>query len=174
VDNYYNVFDEFGERIEFLEEEVISRPDPQVLKEIYNLKREIIFLRRSVWPLRELVRSLERSETSLIKETTKIYLRDIYDHVIQIIDSMEVFREMLTGMIEMYLSSLSNRLNEVMKVLTIIATIFMPLTFLTGIFGMNFKYIPGLEKGWGFPASLLIMIIAALFMLRYFQKRQWM
>lgn len=173
VDSYFNIFDEFGERIEFLEEEVISRPDQQVLKEIYNLKREIIFLRKSLWPLRELIRGLERSESSLIKETTRIYLRDIYDHVIQVIDSMEVFREMLTGMIEMYLSSLSNRLNEVMKVLTIIATIFMPLTFITGIFGMNFKHIPGLERIWGFPGSLLIMIIVALFMVRHFQKRQW-
>ncbi|MDP2924619.1 MAG: magnesium/cobalt transporter CorA [Candidatus Omnitrophota bacterium] len=174
VDSYFNIFDEFGERIEFLEEEIISRPDQQVLKEIYNLKREIIFLRKAIWPLRELIRGLERSESSLIKETTRIYLRDIYDHVIQVIDSMEVFREMLTSMIEMYLSSLSNRLNEVMKVLTIIATIFMPLTFITGIFGMNFKHIPGLERLWGFPVSLLIMVITALFMLRYFQRKQWM
>jgi magnesium transporter len=174
VDNYFNILDEFGARIEFLEEEIISRPDQQVLREIYQLKREIIFLRKSIWPLRELIRFLERSESSLIKDTTRIYLRDIYDHVIQVSDSMEVFREMLTGMIEMYLSSLSNRLNEVMKVLTVIATIFMPLTFITGIFGMNFKYMPGLERFWGFPASLLIMIITALFMIRHFQKRQWM
>jgi magnesium transporter len=174
VDNYFNILDEFGQRIEFLEEEIISRPDQQVLKEVYNLKREIIFLRKSIWPLRELVRSLERSESSLIRDTTRIYLRDVYDHVIQVSDSMEVFREMLTGMIEMYLSSLSNKLNEVMKVLTVIATIFMPLTFITGIFGMNFRYIPGLERSWGFPVSLLIMIITALFMVRHFQKRQWM
>jgi magnesium transporter len=174
VDNYFNILDEFGERIEFLEEEIITRPDQQVLKEVYNLKREIIFLRRSIWPLRELIRSLERSESVLIRSATRIYLRDIYDHVIQASDSMEVFREMLTGMIEMYLSSLSNKLNEVMKVLTVIATIFMPLTFITGIFGMNFKYMFGTEHIWGFPASLLVMIITALFMVRYFQKRQWM
>lgn len=174
VDNYFSILDEFGARIEFLEEEIISRPDQQVLKEVYNLKREIIFLRKSIWPVRELIRSLERSESGLIRDSTRIYLRDIYDHVIQVSDSMEVFREMLTGMIEMYLSSLSNKLNEVMKVLTVIATIFMPLTFITGIFGMNFKHIPGLERIWGFPASLLIMIITALFMLRYFQKKQWM
>ncbi|MEI8349964.1 MAG: magnesium/cobalt transporter CorA [Candidatus Omnitrophota bacterium] len=173
VDNYFNILDEFGERIEFLEEEIISRPDQQVLKEVYNLKREIIFLRKSIWPLRELVRSLERIESALIRDTTRIYLRDIYDHVIQISDSMEVSREMLTAMIEMYLSSLSNKLNEVMKVLTVIATIFMPLTFITGIFGMNFKYIPGLERFWGFPAALLIMLIVALFMIRYFQRNRW-
>lgn len=174
VDNYFDILDEFSERIEFLEEEIISRPDQQVLKETYNFKREIIFLRKAIWPLRELMRSLERSESSLIKGSTRIYIRDIYDHVIQVSDSMEFFREMLTGMIEMYLSSLSNKLNEVMKVLTVIATIFMPLTFLTGIFGMNFKHIPGLERVWGFPSSLLIMIITALFMVRYFQRRQWM
>ena len=119
------------------------------------------------------MRSLERSESVLIRDTTRIYLRDIYDHVIQISDSMEVSREILTGMIEMYLSSLSNKLNEVMKVLTVIATIFMPLTFITGIFGMNFKYIPGLERFWGFPVALLIMTIVALFMVRYFQRNRW-
>jgi len=173
VDNYFNILDEFSERIEFLEEEIISRPDQQVLKEVYNLKREIIFLRKSICPLRELVRFLERSESALIRDTTRIYLRDIYDHVIQISDSMEISREMLTAMIEMYLSSLSNKLNEVMKVLTVIATIFMPLTFLTGIFGMNFRYIPGLERFWGFPSSLLLMLIVALLMIRYFQKRRW-
>jgi magnesium transporter len=174
VDNYYKILDEFGEKIEFLEEEIITRPDQLVLKEIYHLKREIIFLRKVIFPLKELLRSIERSDSQLIKDSTRIYFRDIYDHVIQVADSMEMFREMLTGMVEAYLSSLSNKLNEVMKVLTIIATIFMPLTFLTGIFGMNFKFIPGLERVWGFPVSLSLMIITALFMVRHFQKKQWM
>jgi len=173
VDNYFKILDEFGEKIEFLEEEIITSPDQLVLKEIYHLKREIIFLRKVIFPLKELLRSLERSESQLIKEPTRIYFRDIYDHVIHIADSMEMFREMLTGMVEAYLSSLSNKLNEVMKVLTIIATIFMPLTFVTGIFGMNFRYMPGLERIWGFPIALVIMLSIGIYMLRYFRKKNW-
>jgi len=174
VDNYYKVLEEFEDKTEFLEDEIITRPDQLVLKEIYQVKREVIFLRKLVLPLRELFRMLERTESPLIKEPTKIYFRDIYDHVIHVTDSMEIFREMLTGMIEVYLSSLSNKLNEVMKVLTVIATIFMPLTFVTGIFGMNFKYIPGLERIWGFPISMILMLGIGLYMLRYFRKRGWM
>ncbi|MDD5195663.1 MAG: magnesium/cobalt transporter CorA [Candidatus Omnitrophica bacterium] len=173
VDNYFNVLDQFGDRIEFLEEETISGPDASVLKEIYHLKREMIFLRQSIWPLRDLLRGIERSESHLIKDTTRIYFRDIQDHVIHIIDSMDIFREMLTGLIEIYLSSLSNKLNEVMKVLTVIATIFMPLTFITGIFGMNFRHIPWLEKHWGFFASLTIMFSIGAYMFVYFKKRKW-
>jgi len=173
VDNYFKILDEFGEKIEFLEDEIISRPDPLVLKEIYHLKREIIFLRRIILPLREMLRLLDRSESGLIKEPIRIYFRDIHDHVIQVIDSIEVFREMLTGMIEIYLSSLSKRMNEIMKVLTVIATIFMPLTFVTGVFGMNFRYIPGLERAWGFPIAILIMFGIGVYMLRYFRKNKW-
>ncbi|MDD5584294.1 MAG: magnesium/cobalt transporter CorA [Candidatus Omnitrophica bacterium] len=174
VDNYFDILDQFGERIEFLEEETISGPDTAILKEIYHLKREMIFLRQSIWPLRDLLRGLERSESHLIKDVTRIYFRDIQDHVIHIIDSMDIFREMLTGLVEIYLSSLSNRLNEVMKVLTVIATIFMPLTFITGIFGMNFIHIPGLAEHWGFPAALAIMLAVGIYMLFYFRKRSWL
>ncbi|MDD4955067.1 MAG: magnesium/cobalt transporter CorA [Candidatus Omnitrophica bacterium] len=173
VDNYLKILDEFGEKIEFLEEEIITRPDQMVLKEVYHLKREIIFLRKVIFPLKEMVRSLERSDSALIKDSTRIYFRDIYDHVIQVADSMEMFREMLTGMVEAYLSSLSNKLNEVMKVLTIIATIFMPLTFVTGIFGMNFRFIPGLERVWGFPVAIILMLVIGIYMLRYFKKQNW-
>ncbi|MFA5271468.1 MAG: magnesium/cobalt transporter CorA [Candidatus Omnitrophota bacterium] len=173
VDNYFKILDEFGEKIEFLEEEIISRPDPLVLKEIYHLKREIIFLRRIILPLREMLRLLDRSESGLIKEPIRIYFRDIHDHVIQVMDSIEVFREMLTGMIEIYLSSLSKRMNEVMKVLTVIATIFMPLTFVTGVFGMNFRYMPGLERAWGFPIAIVIMLGIGVYMLRYFRRNKW-
>ncbi|MFA5337585.1 MAG: magnesium/cobalt transporter CorA [Candidatus Omnitrophota bacterium] len=173
VDHYFKILDEFGEKIEFLEEEIITRPDQLVLKEIYHLKREIIFLRKVIFPLKEMLRSLERSDSPLIKEPTRIYFRDIYDHVIQVADSMEMFREMLTGMVEAYLSSLSNKMNEVMKVLTVIATIFMPLTFVTGIFGMNFRYIPGLERVWGFPIAIVLMLAIGIYMLRYFRKKTW-
>lgn len=173
VDNYYKILDKFEEKTEFLEEEIITRPDQLVLGEIYHLKREIIFLRKLTLPLRELLRSLERSDSELIREPTKIYFRDVYDHIIHVTDSMEVYREMLTSMIEVYLSNLSNKLNEVMKVLTVIATIFMPLTFITGVFGMNFRHIPGLARFWGFPVSMLFMLVIGLYMLRYFKKKGW-
>jgi len=124
--------------------------------------------------LREVIGGLERNESSLIEESTKIYLRDIYDHTIQTIDTIETFRDMVSGMLDIYLSSVSNRLNSVMKVLTIIATIFMPLTFLAGIYGMNFKYMPELEWRWGYPAIWLIMIGIGIFMLVYFKKKNWL
>ena len=134
----------------------------------------MIFLRRAVWPLREVVGSLERGESSLIQASTRIYLRDLYDHTIQVIDNIETFRDMISGILDIYLSSVSNRLNAVMKVLTIIATIFMPLTFLAGIYGMNFKYMPELEWRWGYPFIWLVMIGIGIFMRVYFKKRKWL
>jgi magnesium transporter len=163
-----------GEKIELLEEKLVTRPTPETLQTIHHLKREMIFLRKAVWPLREVISGLERNESSLIKESTKIYLRDVYDHTIQTIDTIETFRDMVSGMLDIYLSSVSNRLNSVMKVLTIIATIFMPLTFLAGIYGMNFKYMPELEWRWGYPAIWLIMIGIGIFMLVYFKKKNWL
>ncbi|MBU2102098.1 MAG: magnesium/cobalt transporter CorA [Candidatus Omnitrophota bacterium] len=173
VDNYFKVLDNFGERIEFLEEETISGPDSVVLREIYHLKRELIFLRKSIWPLRDLFKGLDRSESVLIKDSTRIYFRDIYDHVIHLVDLMDIFREMLTGMLEVYLSSLSNKLNEVMKVLTVIATIFMPLTFITGVFGMNFRHIPTAEYAIGFYLTLVFMLGVGISMFMYFKRRSW-
>jgi magnesium transporter len=163
-----------GEKIELLEEKLVTRPTPETLQTIHHLKREMIFLRKAVWPLREVISGLERNESSLIKESTKIYLRDVYDHTIQTIDTIETFRDVVSGMLDIYLSSVSNRLNSVMKVLTIIATIFMPLTFLAGIYGMNFKYMPELEWRWGYPAIWLIMIGIGIFMLVYFKKKNWL
>ena len=174
VDNYFVILEKLGEKIEFLEEKLVTRPTPETLQTIHHLKREMIFLRKAVWPLREVISGLERNESSLIKESTKIYLRDIYDHTIQTIDTIETFRDMVSGMLDIYLSSVSNRLNSVMKVLTIIATIFMPLTFLAGIYGMNFKYMPELEWRWGYPVIWLIMIGIGFFMLLYFRKKKWL
>ena len=145
VDNYFVVLEKLGEQIEALEEELVADPGQETLHEIHALKREMIYLRKSVWPLREVVSGLERAESPLIQKTTGIFLRDVYDHTIQVIDTIETFRDMLSGMLDIYLSSVSNRMNEVMKVLTIIATIFIPLTFLAGVYGMNFKYMPELE-----------------------------
>jgi magnesium transporter len=134
----------------------------------------MIFFRKAVWPLREVIGSLERGELPQVKETTRIYLRDVYDHTIQVIDTIETFRDMVSGMLDIYLSSVSNRLNAVMKVLTIIATIFMPLTFLAGIYGMNFKHMPELEWKWGYPAVWIAVILISVSMLTYFKKKGWL
>jgi magnesium transporter len=174
VDHYFVVLEKLGERIEGLEEELITDPMPETLQTIHALKRELIFLRKSVWPLREAVNSLERGGSSLIHESTGIYLRDVYDHTIQVIDTIETFRDMVSGMLDVYLSSVSNRMNEVMKVLTIIATIFIPLTFIAGIYGMNFKYIPELEWHWGYVGALILMGLIAFVMMLYFRRKRWL
>jgi len=174
VDNYFIILEKIGEQIEFIEERLIINPASKTLNIIHKLKRDMLFLRRSVWPLREVISGMERGEFSLIKGTTKIYLRDVYDHNIQIIDTIETLREMLSGMLDIYLTSISNRLNAVMKVLTIIATIFMPLTFLAGIYGMNFKYMPELEWKWGYFLILLVMFAIGISMLFYFKKKKWL
>jgi magnesium transporter len=174
IDHYFIVLEKLGEKIEFLEEEVVIQPTPATLQATHQLKREMIFLRKAVWPLREVIGSLERGESSLIKESTFVYLRDIYDHTIQVIDNIETFRDMLSGIMDIYLSSISNRMNEIMKVLTIIATIFIPLTFIVGLYGMNFKYMPELSWIWGYPLVLTLMLAVAVFMLIYFRRKRWL
>ena len=174
VDSYFLILERLGEKIELLEEALVAHPTATTLQEIRKFKTEMIFVRRVVWPLRELVSGLRRKESPLIKETTEIYLRDVYDHTVQVMDTVELYREMLSGMLDIYLSSVSNRLNSVMKVLTIIATIFMPLTFIAGIYGMNFKYMPELEWRWGYPVVWLLVIIIGLSMVVYFKKKKWL
>jgi magnesium transporter len=174
VDNYFLVLERLGEKIELLEEELVARPTTATLQEIQKFKNEMTFVRRVVWPLREVISGLARKESPLVKETTEIYLRDVYDHVVQVMDTIEVYREMLSGMLDIYLSSVSNRLNSVMKVLTIIATIFMPLTFIAGIYGMNFKYMPELDWRWAYPAVWLVVVIIGISMLIYFKKKKWL
>lgn len=180
VDSYFAILEKIGEKIEFLEEELVQDPTERTLQQIHRLKREMIVLRKSVWPLREVISGLQRSESSLIKESTGVYLRDLYDHTIQIIDTIESFRDMVSGMVDLYLSSISNKMNSVMKVLTIIATIFIPLTFVAGIYGMNFNSeksplnMPELNWYWGYPAALLAMTVVALIMLFYFRKKKWL
>ncbi len=174
VDHYFFILENFGEKIEVLEEALIIEPDPQTLQSIHELKRELIFLRKSVWPLREVIGALERGETPLFKETTLIYLRDVYDHTIQIIDTIETFRDMVSGMLDIYLSSVSNRMNEVMKVLTVIATVFIPLSFIVGVYGMNFKYMPELEWKWGYFMVWGVIILVVLGMLAYFRRKKWL
>ena len=174
VDNYFVIMEKLGEKIEFLEEELVTQPGPETLQTIHHLKREMIFFRKAVWPLREVIGSLERGESPLVKGTSRVYLRDVYDHTIQVIDTIETFRDMVSGMLDIYLSSISNRLNAVMKVLTIIATIFMPLTFIAGIYGMNFKYMPELEWRWGYPAIWFAVVLISVSMLIYFKRKRWL
>ncbi len=173
VDNYFILLEKLGDRIEALEEELISQPTPATVNTIYRLKREMIFLRRSVWPLREVINGLQHEETALITGPTRVYLRDVYDHTVHVIDTVETLRDMLSGMLDIYLSSLSYRMNEIMKVLTIIATLFIPLTFIVGIYGMNFEYLPELKWHWAYPALWGIMLGIAIGMLAYFKRKKW-
>ena len=174
VDSYYSILERVGEKIENLEDIVVAAPTPESLQTIHNLKREMIFLRKSVWPLREVISGLSRVESSLVQEATGIYLRDVYDHTIQVIDTIETFRDMLSGMHDTYLSSISNRMNEIMKVLTIFASIFIPLTFIAGIYGMNFSYMPELGWYWGYFAVWGVILFVGISMLLYFRRKRWL
>lgn len=174
VDNYFILLEDMEERIEKLEDDLIRQTTPAKLQSIHSLKRELIFLRKSLWPLRETISSLQRSDSPLIDEPNAIYFKDIFDHIIAIIDTVDTFRDMLSGMLDIYLSSASMKLNEVMKVLTIIATIFMPLTFLAGVYGMNFKHMPELEWYWGYFAVLAVMLMIVVFMLNFFRRKKWL
>jgi len=174
VDEYFLILETIGEKIEVVEEELLANSTRETLQNIHDMKREMIFFRKQVWPLRELVNGLSKGESSLIRESTGIYLRDIYDHTIQIIDTIESFRDMLSGMLDIYLSTISNKMNEVMKVLTIIATIFIPLTFVAGIYGMNFKYMPELEWRWGYFMVWGVMVVILVSLVGYFRRKRWL
>jgi len=174
VDLYFLILEKFGDRIEVLEEELISDPSKETMKVLHGMKREMIFLRKAVWPMRELINNFERCENKLIKKSTRLFLRDLYDHTIRVIDTVETFRDLLSGMMDIYLSSMSNRMNEVMKVLTIISTIFIPVTFIAGVYGMNFKYMPELDSPYGYWALWAVMLIIMLSLLFYFKRKNWL
>ncbi|MHA2273619.1 MAG: magnesium/cobalt transporter CorA [Candidatus Hodarchaeales archaeon] len=174
VDNYFISLENIGEKIEDLEDELLIDPTPETLLMIHTLKREIILLRRTVWPLREVIRRLEKQESPFVQDTTQIYLRDVYDHTIHVAETIATFGETLSAMLEVYLSSITLKTNEVMKVLTIIATIFIPLTFLTGIYGMNFEHMPELSWSWSYPLVWSVMFTTALLMLAFFKKKDWL
>jgi len=174
IDNYFVLLEQIGDRIEEIEDVLVANPRPETLQTLHTLKREMIVLRKSIWPLREVITRLERWETPLIQQATTIYLRDVYDHTIQVIDAIETYRDMLSGMLDIYLSSVSNRMNEVMKVLTIIATIFIPLTFIVGIYGMNFN-MPELQWPWAYPYVFYVVLLAIiLLMITYFRRKKWL
>ncbi|MFH1113660.1 MAG: magnesium/cobalt transporter CorA [Pseudomonadota bacterium] len=174
VDKYFHVLEELAEKIEIVEEDVIENPTTDTIQAIHRLKTDMIFLRRSIWPAREVVSRLLSGQSSLVQEATMPYLRDVYDHSIRVIDIMETYREVVSGLLDIYLSSVSNRLNQIMKVLTIIATIFIPLTFLTGWYGMNFKAMPELESPWGYPMVIFVAVTAVVGMLMSFRRKGWM
>jgi magnesium transporter len=174
VDGYFVLLEKLGEQIEVLDERMLANRAGDVARTIHLLKREMIWLRKAVWPLREMINTLQRAETPLIRASTGVYLKDVYDHTIEVIDTVETYRDVLSGMLENHLSLLTTRLNEIMKVLTVISTIFIPLTFITGIYGMNFRFMPELEWRWGYPLALLAMAIVGVAMYFYYRRKKWL
>ncbi|MBN1306515.1 MAG: magnesium/cobalt transporter CorA [Chitinispirillaceae bacterium] len=174
VDNYFTVMDRLGAEIELIEDEVIDQPIPATSLRIHKLRTKVTMLRRSIWMLRDVVSTMLRAESDLIRPQINPYIRDLYDHTIKVIETLETFRDTLSGLLDIYLSSVSNRMNEVMKVLTMISTVFIPLGFLAGIYGMNFKYMPELERPWGYPALLGVMVLLVAVFLLFFKKRKWL
>lgn len=174
VDNYYLVLDSFAEKIEQLEDEVMENPSTITLQKLQGIRKELIYLRRSVYPLRESINSLMKSESPLMRKETERYFADVYDHTIHVIESLDTYRELLSGIMDLYMNSVSNKMNEIMKVLTIMSTIFIPLTFIAGIYGMNFEHIPELGYRWGYAGVWALMIVIALIMLLLFKRKKWL
>lgn len=174
VDHYFVILEQIGDRIEKLEEELLAQPDRQLLHRIHLGKREMILLRRAVWPLREVIGGLQRNDSGIITPAVQPFLRDLYDHTIQIIDTVETYRDLITGLLDLYLSSISNRMNEIMKVLTIMSTLFIPLTFLVGVYGMNFDHLPELHWRWGYFALWGVMLACVGGMCLFFRRKGWL
>jgi len=173
IDNYFPVLEDYGERIELLEDLIVADPSQKTLKEIYSVRRELLSLRRSIWPLRNLFNQLTREENELISKEVYIYFRDCYYHTIQILDILETYRELASSLMDVLMSSMSNKMNEVVTLLTIISSIFIPLTFIAGIYGMNFEFMPELTWHWGYFLCLLVMLTIAILMLFFFWRRGW-
>lgn len=174
VDHYFEIMEYVGDKLETIEQDMLTNPEPAKLKELYKFRRELIYLRKSVWPLREVIVKMERDDCSMISEQVKPFLRDVYDHTIQVIETVESTRDILSGIVDVYLSSVSNRMNSVMKVLTVISTIFMPLAFITGLYGMNFDYMPELHMHYGYFGVLGLCCLVVIGMLIYFQRKKWL
>jgi magnesium transporter len=174
VDHCFPILEHFGDVLEDLENRVLERPTRDVQHEIHQVKRELLLLRRGVWPMREVVHRLQREQHECFSDNARTYMRDVYDHTVQIIDIIETYREVAVGLTETYISAMGNRLNEIMKVLTIIGTIFIPLTFLAGVYGMNFHFFPELEVRWAYPAFWGVCVATAGVMLVWFRRRGWL
>jgi magnesium transporter len=174
IDSCFPILEIYSQRAEELEVQILDQSQPNLINEIHQLKRDLLLLRWVIWPMREVVASLQRDPHECISDNTRVYLRDLYDHVVQIIDLIETYREITSDLTETYMSSVSNRMNEVMKVLTLIGTIFIPLTFLAGVYGMNFHYFPELDQVWAYPAFWIICVVAAIGMILFFRRRHWL
>ena len=174
VDQNFHFLDSIDEIVDSVEEELLTNPSEKTLGEIQRIKRELIYARRSNSPLRELLSAIMRSETLLIQDSTQIYFRDVYDHVLRITEAIESYREMMSGLLDIYISSVSNKMNEVMKVLTVFASIFIPLTFIAGIYGMNFEYMPELKMRWAYPTLWVGFIAIPVVLLSYFKRKKWL
>ena len=174
IDSCFPMLEYYSERAEHLEALILERSTPDLLTEIHQLKRELLLMRSLIWPMREVVLSLQRDPHECLSDTTRVYLRDLYDHVIQIIEIIETYREIASDLTETYMSSVSNRMNEIMKLLTLIGTIFIPLTFLAGVYGMNFRHFPELDLIWAYPAFWLICTLLTIVMLVFFRRRNWL
>lgn len=173
VDGYFEVLEVLGDRIDIVEEEVLQVSSAETLHDIRDIKNSLMYIHKYIWPLREVTSWLGKDSTELIRPATELYIRDVYDHIIQIIDTTETYRELLAGLIDLNLSSVSFRLNEVMKVLTIISTIFIPLTFIAGVYGMNFRYMPEINWEYGYYATWIVMVVIAVAMVVFFKKKKW-
>ncbi|MBI5612206.1 MAG: magnesium/cobalt transporter CorA [Gammaproteobacteria bacterium] len=173
IDNYFIVLERLSDEVETLEEQVIASPKQEALQKLHGLKKSMSFLRRSTWPLREVIAAMQRGDSPLIGEPMRVYLRDIYDHVVAVADAIDSMRDLLNGMLEIHMSNMNIRLNEVMKVLTIVTTLFIPATFIAGVYGMNFKYMPELDWPPAYPVVLVSMVAVAGAMYLYFKRKKW-
>jgi magnesium transporter len=174
VDQYFPTLERVGEQLDEVEDVLLESPDRESFQRLHGIKRDLLRIRKATWPLREMVGAFTRTDSQVVRDPTRVWLRDVYDHAVQIIDIVETFREMTQELVDLYLSSVSNRMNEVMKVLTVIATIFMPLTFLAGLYGMNFTHMPELAWRWGYPAVVGVMLVVAGGMAWMFRRRGWL
>jgi magnesium transporter len=174
VDEAFPILEHFGDRLEDLEDVVLQRPSPDVIQEIHRLKRELLLVRRAMWPMREVLSKLQRDPHECFSEMTRTYMRDVYDHAVQAIDIVETYREVAGGLTETYMTAISVRMNEVMKVLTVIGTIFIPLTFFAGVYGMNFEYLPEFKWRYGYPMFWGVSLVTAGAMLAWFRRRGWL
>ena len=174
IDNYFIILEKITEFIENLEDSIIQNPEPETLKSVYSLKRGMINIRNSIWPTKELITKLQREKSKLITDNLEVFLRDVNDHIFIISDMLETQRDILFGMLDMYLSSVNNKMNDIMKILTIISTIFIPLSFLVSLYGMNFKYMPELANPFGYPTLIIAMFLIGIVMIMFFKRKKWL